>query len=47
MYAVFNVFCNFCVYLLDEAVENGDINEIFKSEQVQNALNTLEFKASK
>lgn len=43
----FNVFCNFSVYLSDETVENSDINEIFKSEQVQNALNTLEFKASK
>ena len=43
----FNVFCNFNVYLSDETVENSDINEIFKSEQVQNALNTLEFKASK
>ena len=43
----FNVFCNFNVYLSDETVENSDINEIFKSEQVQNTLNTLKFKASK
>lgn len=43
----FNVFCNFCVYLLDDTVEGSDILEIFKSEEVQNALNNLEFKATK
>lgn len=43
----FNAFCNFCVYLLDESVEGADINNIYKSEQVQNILNNIEFKASK
>ena len=43
----FNIYCDFSVYLLDDSVENSDILEIFKSEEVQNALNNIEFKATK
>jgi len=45
--STFNVYCNFYVYLLDDTLENNDINNIYKSEQIQNILNNIEFKASK
>jgi len=43
----FNVYCDFYVYLLDDTLENSDINDIYKSEQIQNVLNNIEFKSSK
>jgi len=43
----FNAYCLFNLYLLDDSIEGTDINAIYKLEQVQNALNTIEFKASK
>lgn len=43
----FNVFANFVLYLNDETIEDSDINNIYKLEQIQNSLNTIEFKASK
>lgn len=44
----FNVFVNFCMYLLDEDVEeNNDIKAIYESADIQDILNNIKFKASK
>jgi hypothetical protein len=43
----FNVFVMFSLYLNDESSKDSDVKTIYKSSEVQNILNNIEFKTSK